>query len=78
MPSGSRPARLIETPSPVDRTEVYARVFCQFTDWGRETLPCSPSASYTFRAAVRMGPHCIGPNTLLLAANFRNPSLPSR
>jgi len=58
-------------PSPVERTLVYARVFDQFTDWGNATLPCNPSASYTLRATVRAGPHCIGPNTAFDAENSR-------
>jgi hypothetical protein len=45
IPSGSRPARLIETPSPVERIVVYAFVFAQFTDCGSCTFPCSPKMS---------------------------------
>jgi hypothetical protein len=45
IPSGSRPARLIETPSPVERIVVNALVLDQFTDCGSETFPCRPRKS---------------------------------
>ena len=71
MPSTSRPARLMLTPSPVERIVVYACVFAQFTDCGRLTLPCRPSRSYTLRATLRTGPHCIGPKIAFDAENSR-------
>ena len=59
------------TPSPVERMEVNAFVFDQLIDWGSDTFPCRPSASYTLRATWRTGPHCIGPNTAFDAEKSR-------
>ena len=78
MPSGSRPARLIETPSAVERIVVNAFVFDQFTDCGSEIFPCSPSMSYALRATLRTHPHCIGPKTTFEALNSRYPNCLSR
>src|SRR3990170_1028807 len=56
MPSGSRPARLIETPSPVERIVVKALVLDQFTDCGRLTFPCRPPRSDAPRPALPAPP----------------------
>ena len=77
-PIGLAPREVDRDALPVERIVVYAFVFDQFTACGSRTFPCSPNTSYVLRATLRIGPHCIGPNTMFEALNSRYPNFFSR